>query len=285
MFTGLCGVSLLLWGRPLLDTFALAASDGQYTQILLILPVTIALIYQGWRERGFETRLWTPAAGLLVISLLMAGLARWGYLGGSSDVRLAIEIVGLVTWWIAAFVLCFGLSAFRSFRFPLLFLFWMVPIPRFALDRVVAELQQGSAIASQFLFLMFSVPVSREGTILLIPGLNIEVAAECSSIRSSLMLLVTTMVLAHLLLRAPWRKVLVIALAVPLSVAKNGLRIFVIGMLGTRVNRGFLTGRLHHNGGIIFFLIALGVIFLLLWILRRGERVAPSIPQWSPARP
>ena len=55
-----------------------------------------------------------------------------------------------------------------------------------------------------------------------------------------------------------------IALAVPLSVAKNGLRIFVFAMLATRVDRTYLTGRLHHRGGIIYFLIALAVIFLLI---------------------
>ena len=95
-----------------------------------------------------------------------------------------------------------------------------------------------------------------------------------------MMLLVTTMVLAHLLLRSPWRKIVVVAAAVPLSIAKNGLRIFVLGALATRVNPSFLTGRLHREGGIIFFLIALAGIFLLIWILHRGElkntRIVPS---------
>jgi len=87
---------------------------------------------------------------------------------------------------------------------------------------------------------------------------------------------VTTMVLAHLLLNSTWRKALVVAIAIPLSVAKNGLRIFVIGMLGSRVDPAYLTGNLHHHGGIVFFLIALAAIFLLLWFLRRGEERAPS---------
>jgi exosortase/archaeosortase family protein len=82
---------------------------------------------------------------------------------------------------------------------------------------------------------------------------------------SSLMLLVTTMVLAHVLLRTPWRKALVVAIAIPVSVAKNGLRIFTIAMLGTRVDPSFLTGRFHHNGGIVFFLTALAIICILLW--------------------
>jgi exosortase/archaeosortase family protein len=79
------------------------------------------------------------------------------------------------------------------------------------------------------------------------------------------------MVLAQMLLRSPWRKALVIAVAIPLSVVKNGLRIFVLGMLGTRVDPSFLTGILHRQGGILYFLIALAAIFLLLWMARRGD--------------
>ena len=119
--------------------------------------------------------------------------------------------------------------------------------------------------------------MAQDGVLLQIPGLTVEVARECSSIRSSLMLVVTTMVVAQVLLRSPWRTALVIFVAIPLSVAKNGLRIFTIALLGTRVDPSFLTGRLHHQGGIIFFLIALAGIFLLLWIVRRGENEEPGI--------
>ena len=62
-----------------------------------------------------------------------------------------------------------------------------------------------------------------------------------------------------------------IAVAIPLSVAKNGLRIFVLAILTTRVDRSFITGRLHHQGGIIYFLIALATVILLIWIARRGD--------------
>jgi hypothetical protein len=47
---------------------------------------------------------------------------------------------------------------------------------------------------------------------------------------------------------------------------KNGLRIFAIAMLTTRVDRGFMTGELHKDGGVVFFMV-----LALLWILRRAE--------------
>ncbi len=195
----------------------------------------------------------------------------------SPDERLSASMLALVAWWIAAFILCFGLHASRRALFPLCFLFWMVPFPEFVLNPVVNLLQQGSAAAAHLLFAVAGVPVEQHGVLVHIPGLTVEVARECSSIRSSSMLIVTTMVLAQLLLRSPWRKALIILLSIPLSVAKNGLRIFTIAMLTTRVDPSFLTGRLHREGGIIFFLIALAVTFLLLWILRRGEEANQGV--------
>jgi exosortase len=200
----------------------------------------------------------------------------------TADLQLSINMVGLVVWWIASFTLCFGIRALRLFLFPLFFLFWMVPIPVFALNQAIRILQHTSAFAAQLLFTLSGVPVLPDGLFLSIPGLTVEVAKECSSIRSSLMLVVTTMVLAQLFLRSPWRRLLVIVVAIPLSVAKNGLRIFTIAMLGTRVDPGFLTGRLHHQGGIIFFLVALVAIALLLWVLRRGEARDQETPALRP---
>jgi exosortase len=153
----------------------------------------------------------------------------------------------------------------------------VVPFPDFLLNAIVALLQRSSATAAHLFLLAVGIPVVQQGTLVHIPGLTVEVAPECSSIRSSLVLLVTTMVLAQLLLRSFWRKVLVVAVAIPLSVAKNGLRIFTLAVLATHVDPSYLTGRLHHQGGIIFLLIALAAIFSLLWIVRRGEEEKPGI--------
>jgi exosortase/archaeosortase family protein len=110
-----------------------------------------------------------------------------------------------------------------------------------------------------------------------IPGLDIEVARECSSIRSSMMLIVTTMFLAQLFLRSWWKKALLILVAIPLSVAKNALRIFTIAELGTRVDPGFLDGKLHRHGGIVFFSLAVVVVGLLVWALRGSEFRKPPV--------
>ena len=272
IFSILAAISLAIWWRALAATFSLALRDDQYTHILLILPLSVALIFVDWKSPepppgsslGIGSALMATAALTIILTRLEAFSIR-------PDEQLSLNMLALVLWWMGAFLFCFGPRAFRRAIFPLLFLLWIVPVPQFLLDPIVRWLQQGSVTSAHLLLSAIGVPVAEEGTLLTIPGLTVEVAKECSSIRSSLMLVVTTMVLAQTLLRTAWRKAIVITVAIPLSVAKNGLRIFVLAMLATRVDRTYLTGRLHHEGGVIYFLIALAIIFLLIWIARRSE--------------
>ncbi len=271
-FAGLFLLSLVFWARPLFATLSLALGNDEYTHILLILPVSIALIlFQ--KDSLFESTAsnWPWGVALLLAALLTAGLGRWGFAGRYPDIALSLNMLALVGWWIGAVILCFGVRFFRAALFPLLFLLWLVPFPGFLLDRVVSFLQHGSASLTSLLFMAAGVPVSQHGVVLSIPELDIEVATECSSIRSSLMLEIASMVLAYLFLRSPWRRLAVVLAAVPLSVAKNALRIFTLTMLAVHVDPSFLTGRLHHQGGIVFFLVALAAICLMIWLLSRGE--------------
>src|SRR5580704_18056452 len=289
-FALLCAAALIVEWHPLATTFSLALNREEYTHILLILPIAAALIFL---DRRLFMSPPEPAPGwgaaLCLVAVTIALLAKWTSTL-QPDSRLAMDVLALVVWCDGAFVLCFGTRLARALLFPLFFLLWMVPIPAFMVAHVITFLQRWSAFTAQILFNVAGVPVSQDGFFLTIPRLTVEVATECSSIRSSLMLVVTTMVLAQLELRSFWRKLLVVAVAIPLSVAKNGLRIFTIAMLGTKIDPGFLTGRLHHHGGVVFLLIALVVIVLLLWILRKGEQrpvasgLAPMAPLNSPQR-
>lgn len=275
LFLVLSGI--VAW-QSLLAAFSLALHDDQYTHILLILPLSLALIYRQWPAveelRGYGG---SPAGvAVMAVAAMIAIVTIVRAVAISADVAIAGRMFALVLFWIGAWAFCFGWRVVRALIFPLCFLFFLVPLPLVALGRVINLLQRGSTLSAHWLFAATGVPVSQDGFVLTIPGLSVEVAQECSSIRSSSMLLVATMVLAQVLLRSPWRKALVVAVAIPLSVAKNGLRIFTISMLGTRVDRGYLTGRLHHQGGPVFFAIALVIVFALIWLLKRGESLDQS---------
>jgi exosortase len=278
-FALLCAVALVVGWHPVLGTLALALRADEYTHLLLIVPISASLI---WAERAMFKAGSEPGVGvgsvLLVVATLIGGCSRW-IAGFQGDTQLAVGMLAVVIWWIGSFVLCFGSRHARLFLFPLCFLFWLVPIPTPMLNKIVAIWQQGSAISATLLFSALGIPVTQDGILLSIPGLSLQVAQECSSLRSSLMLIVTSMVLAHLFLRSFWRKLAIVLAAIPLSIIKNGVRIFTISMLGTRVDPGFLHGNLHHNGGILFFLLALFAVLFFLWLLSKGENASSVRPR------
>ena len=283
VFLSLTALSLLMGWRPFGQTIALAWRNDFYTHLLLIVPLSAFMILT---ERpllgGAES--WSIRDGcalILTAAAIGCGASIWRSSLGP-DVLLSIQTCALVLSWIGFFVLCFGVAVSRQLIFSLVFLFGLVPLPGFAMDFLVAQLQIASAWSAHALFFAFRVPVFQQGVRLTIPGLTIEVAQECSSIRSSSMLIVAALVTAHVLLRTFWRKSIVVAAAVPLSILKNGLRIFIIAMLGTRVDPAYLTGRLHRQGGIVFFAVALGTLLALLSVLRRGERPATAQSRLEP---
>jgi exosortase len=272
----LLAISLVLWQQPLAASLHLALVSDAHTHILLILPLSLALIFIRIRDvvPMVAVGRWTGAI-LLGAALLIRGLTVWNQGRVSYGNGLSLAMFALVVWWIGCILICYGVKMFRTLLFPLSFLFLLVPFPERMLDWITQTLQYQSAAAAELLFHAARVPVTRDGVFLSIPGLDIEVARECSSIRSSTILIVVTLVLAHLFLRTRWRQVLLVAIAIPLSVAKNAGRIFTIAELGTRVDSGYLNGRLHHNGGILFLGLAVFVMIGLLWLLGSGEvRVA-----------
>jgi len=164
-----------------------------------------------------------------------------------------------------------GASGLWAARFPLLFLFFMIPIPEVILGPIVRFLQAGSAEVSYWVIRSVGVPIFRDGFLFTLPGLTIEVAEQCSGIRSGISLFLVGILAGHIFLKSGWRKLALAAAVVPITIAKNGLRIVMLSLLGAYVDRQVLSGPLHKAGGIPFFGVALVMLAIVLWALRRGE--------------
>jgi len=126
----------------------------------------------------------------------------------------------------------------------MLFLLLMVPIPDFLLSRAIFWLRSGSAEVSYALFQLLGVPVLRSGFIFSLPGVTIEIAQECSGIRSSLALVIMGLLAGHLFLRSPWTKAALALAVLPLAIVKNGIRIVTLSLLSIYVDP---SGRGSHS--------------------------------------
>ena len=265
--------SIALLYRPVMALIHYSLTNDNASHILLI-PFLSAYVFYVDRGRIF-CRLSSSAWG----GAILAGFGSLALLAGvfsgnnlSTTNRLALFALAFGLFWAAGFAIFFGKLALKRAAFPLLFLLFMVPLPDEFLEKAIYFLQRGSADVAEWAFDLLHVPAMRDGFIFHLAHLNIEVAKECSGIRSSLALLILATLVAHFLLVRTWSKVVFVAVGMLIMVVKNGIRIATLTMLAQYVDPGFLFGRLHHEGGVVFFLIGLALLVPVYWLLRRLEQ-------------
>ncbi len=275
LFASWIVAGLLLFWTPFAALFHLAWTDATASHILLIPFVCAWLIYLDHKQLPSPASFDISGALLFLIPSALLATFTWYANSLPLDLKLTAFILALVLFFVAGFIGIFGKRAARLEWFPLAFLLFLVPFPNFLLDRVVYFLQAGSADIAEYFFDLSGVPVLREGFFFRLPKFSIEVAQECSGIRSSIALLILALLVAHFAFRPFWKKALFVFAGLLMMLLKNGIRIAVLTILANYVNPDFLLGRLHHQGGIVFFLVGLALLFPVYWLLKRGEP-APS---------
>ena len=274
-------LAMLLYRGPLLILYRTALHNETYTHILLIPFVSLFFF---WTERnrifrgGNDVPMGEKIAGVIValagagLGALSAPLAR----SLTENDLLSLKILSFLVVLTGLFIATYGYRVYRRALFPSLFLLFMVPFPTLLLDKSIAFLQWGSKELSYAILSLVGVPVLKSGYVFQLPGITIEVAKECSGIRSSIALLLTALIAGHMFLKRPRAKVILLALVVPFVIIKNSIRISTLSLLSVYVDKRWITDSLlHHEGGFVFFLIAIVLMFPFLVLLRKYEVKPP----------
>jgi exosortase C (VPDSG-CTERM-specific) len=273
-FMGWCIYLVILCGAfalPLREFVTYTRHSDVHSYVLLIPFVTAYLVYIRWKSLsrelssswGFGLLLAVAGAGALLASQHFAGLGQNDY--------MTLIALSFVCFVIAGTFLFLGTKWSRSAMFPLFFLAFMIPLPEAAVDSLENASKEASAEVAKWLFLISGTPFLRSGTLFQLPGITITVAKECSGIRSSLVLVITSLLAANMFLRTTWRRALLVCAVIPLGLLRNGLRILVISLLCVHIGPEMINSVIHRRGGPFFFAASLIPLFLLLWWLRRGE--------------
>lgn len=229
-----------------------------------------ALPMTGEPDRRIALAFAAPA--LLLLLCYAATLAGAFFLPLEETLTLSIgsfflAVIGTAAWFL-------GRPLLRAVAFPLAMLVFMVPIPTVLTDLIEPVLQHGSSAVAFAFFKISGTPVFRDGTLFMLPGFTMQVAPECSGIRSSLALFITSLFAGYLFLRSPWKRALLTTAVIPLAFLRNGFRVWVIGELCVHVSPDMIHSYIHRQGGPIFFALSLIPFGLLLWLLARSERGA-----------
>ena len=274
LFAVFCLVGVAVYWAPLYQLSVISLDDSLYSHIIMI-PLFSAAIITLKRKDVFSQVGFAPLVGtaVVLISFVLFLMGQYFQLKLENYDYLSLCTSGFLLWVIGGFVGFFGRPAFRKSLFPLLFLFFAVPVPAVVLDHSTIFLQEMSAGVVDALFRIIGLPYLRHGMIFELPEVTIKVAEQCSGIRSSLALIVATTAAGYVFLETGWRRLLAVIAIIPITIFKNALRIAALTLMASYVDPSWLTDSwLHRAGGKPFFFVALLLWLPILYLLWRSER-------------
>lgn len=263
----------VLFSRPLTMLLQYVAGSDLHSHILLVPFLSAYLLFL--RRRRLVTTYSSSVIGTVVVSgIAIAAVAagiEWRASLSVND-ELSLMALAYVGFLVAGGFLFLGAKWMRAAAFPAAFLIFAVPLPDAAVNWLEDASASASAEAAALFFSVTGTPLVRHGTLFELPGIAIRVAQECSGIRSSWVLFITSLIASNLFLNTGWRRTVLVAFVIPLGILRNGFRILVIGLLCVHIGPQMIDSPIHHHGGPIFFALSLIPLFLLLSWLRRQER-------------
>lgn len=275
-FTLAVALLVCAFATPLWKLFWFAANNELFSYILLIPWISLYLFWlkratllYGRQPARSAAALFFVAGGLLVAAYWLWFRAR--VLAVNADYLMIMTISFLLLFYgIVSFF--WGTNTLRTAAFPLGFLILATPFPPSIVLAMDSFLQKGSAWAAAGFFSLAGTPFLRDGLTIQLPDIRLSIAPECSGIHSTLVLFITALLLGHVFLRTPWKRMVLVLFVVPLGLLRNGFRVFVIGQLCIHWGPRMIDSQLHRKGGPIFFVLSLVPLFLLLFLLFKSER-------------
>ena len=253
-------------------------TDNRYSHGYLIPPIAGYLVWQ--RRHRFSTLPLHPnGIGLVIIAgsvILMLGMGAESFL---ARVSLIGALAGMVLF-------CFGWSPLRLIVFPLAVLLLMIPVPATILNQIEFPLQIGASQFAETVIRAVHIPVVREGNVLVLSNISLEVAEECSGIRSLISLLTLGIVFGYGHDSRWWTRLLVATLAIPVVVLTNGTRVAVTGVAAHYYGSAAVRGFFHDLCGWLAFAAAFAMMVLLhrlLLSVAPDGTAAPTTPATAPA--
>jgi exosortase len=233
-------------------------TDANYSHGLLVPLLSAYLIWQRRDKLAEVVR--TPSNWGLLVVFGSLGLLFLGSLGAELFLT-RISIIGTICGLIAYFA---GWKLLRAMAFPLVFLLFAIPIPVILYNEIVFPLQFiASRFATSSLEMLNLFPIMREGNVLIMPGMRLEVVEACSGIRSLMSLLALAAGYGYLAEKSiPVRWFLFLAM-VPLAIVSNGTRVMITALMTNYIGQRAAEGFMHEFSGWVIFVVAT-VLFLAL---------------------
>ncbi len=257
---------LWLYARPLASLVADWAGSAEYSHGLIVAPAALLLAWH--RRRALMAEPARPAwSGILVVAV---GLLL--YLAGALGAERFLLRTSVIVVLAGGVLFACGPRHLRHLAAPLLLLALAIPLPAVVLTQMTMPLQLLASRIGAALLDAGGAVVLREGNLLVLPHVTLEVADACSGLRSLVSLVALAALYAAVRRFRPAVAAATVASAVPCALAMNGVRLaataVLAGVLGTRAT----TGILHETAGTLTFAAAVTMVVFIGAGLARATR-------------
>ena len=239
--------------------------NPDFSHGFLVVPFALYVL---WEKRNVlrDTPIRQTWSGLwlVVAAIFMLFMGIYGAELFLSRISL-VMLLGGVVW-----TLC-GRAMLREVRFAILVLLLAIPIPAVVFNQITFPLQLLASRMASSLLPLFGVPVLRDGNVIQLPAMQLEVAEACSGIRSLMSLFAVAVFYGYFLERNTWRRVILALASIPIAVFANSARIVGTGLCVQYWNPDKAVGFFHEFSGWLMFIISLSCLYLIHSLMRLKE--------------
>jgi exosortase D (VPLPA-CTERM-specific) len=234
-----------------------------YSHGILIVPIAVYLIWERRRElRAADIGSDWRALPVLLLAIFVFIAGELGAELFTTRFSMLVFVAGL-TWFL------FGLRVLRILRFPLAFLFLMLPLPGFIYRNITFPLQLISSAGAVNFMQALGISAFREGNVIDLGYTRLQVVEACNGLRFILPLFTLGVLFAYFGLKAVWKRILLIAATIPIAIFANVFRIAATGFIGRYWGQKAAEGFFHSFSGWAVFMLSVGLFVGLTLILRK----------------
>jgi exosortase B len=224
----------------------------------LIIAAALWLVWQSREKLKATVISPAPFAGwaVLVAGLVLMFLAR-------TQGVLTVETFSAIPVIAGCVILLAGWGFFRVMAFPILFLFFAVPMPDWLIDVATVPLKVFiSDVVTQVLYAL-GYPIAQNGVMIMINSYQLMVKDACSGMNSIFAL---SAIGVFYFYAFRWdtkiRGLLLLAAIVPITIIANFIRVLALVLFAYYGGIDSVEGTLHDLTGIGLFVVAVMLMFM-----------------------
>lgn len=248
----------------------------EYSHAFMLVPLAVLWGIASIQKSGAVLKQWSPGLAVFFAGLLMNILGIILVNTWISSIAIVIVLLGLC-------LACIGPQATRAAWMGFALLVFAVPIPPIVMAGMTAKLQLVSSWLGSGLLDAFSISIYREGNVLDLGTIRLQVAEACSGLRYFFPLFSLSFLAAFLVEFPLWIRLTVIASSMPITILMNAFRIATIGIAADLYGAEVAEGLVHDLEGWVVFGFCLLILGLEIYAFGRLKKIDTHFDTFLPS--